>query len=216
PGSDEWSAPIGTPSGPQLDLESGPPVAFAEGLAGFRTTRTGTSCTQTLVFVSLLDLSGRQLVALPCAGSRALVSTPRWLVVWGGRDNSSGAAIGDGFQVSAATKAVIPLPPAPVAARFSFASSATGARVLFWGGLGNAVLPLADGAAYDPERMEWARLPTDGAPASASAGFWLGAGMLVIGFDPLFTEATGGYLDARLGWTLPWPASAPPISALAR
>jgi hypothetical protein len=120
------------------------------------------------------------------------VWTGRELLVWGGHSGPHGAVVhGDGAAYDPARRAWRRLPPAPLTPRTGAAATWTGRELLVWGGhdhLGGntGVLHVAaDGAAYDPARGTWRRLPP--APLAARAGataVWTGREVLVVGSVP--------------------------------
>ncbi|WP_196073086.1 Kelch repeat-containing protein [Nakamurella alba] len=77
------------------------------------------------------------------------------------------------------------IPDAPIAPRFSAASTWTGSEMLVWGGLSSGATgddPAGDGAAYNPATHTWRTLPA--APISARyspATVWTGSEFLIIG-----------------------------------
>ncbi|HEY6534148.1 MAG TPA: hypothetical protein VIY72_17695, partial [Acidimicrobiales bacterium] len=114
------------------------------------------------------------------------VWTGQELVVWGGLNQESTAAYGDGARLDPASGIWRRLPAAPIPARGQAAAVWSDDEVLLWGGVtsisseGDNVV--GQGAAFDPATDSWRALPLSPLRAkSGSAGVWTGRFFLVIG-----------------------------------
>ena len=135
--------------------------------------------------------------------SPAAVWTGQELLVWGGQSGPHGGVLhGDGAAYDPARQAWRRLPRSPLTPRVEAAAVWTGRELIVWGGydrLGRGALHTAgDGAAYDPARRTWRRLPP--APLSARAyatAVWTGREVLVVGGVPAVrTDRGRGVTDA--------------------
>jgi hypothetical protein len=111
------------------------------------------------------------------------------------------------------------LPPAPIAARSGAIAAWTGSEMLVVGGLSDAVPESRigeqrDGAAYDPSRNRWRRIPD--APICVSAGTWTGTELVVAGNCAGTPLEVAAFDPRRDAWTgLPSPANASHLVAAA-
>jgi hypothetical protein len=139
---------------------------------------------------------------VPRRDSPVAVWTGRELLVWGGVSGPHGRVLhGDGAAYDPARRAWRRLPPAPLTPRIEAAAVWTRRELVVWGGddrLDPGGLQVtADGAAYNPVRGTWRRLPP--APLSARAGataIWTGREVLVVGGRPVLrTEWNRSHTD---------------------
>jgi hypothetical protein len=159
------------------------------------------------------------------------VWTGRELLLWGGQSGQHGAVVhGDGAAYDPARRRWRRLPPAPLAPRTGMAVTWTGRELVIWGGYDHlaanpAGLQVAgDGAAYDPDRNRWRRLPPAPLPARADATVvWTGREVLVVGGVPAVrTDRDRGPTDgaaydpARGRWRRLAPSPQPRGSLLAQ
>lgn len=132
------------------------------------------------------------------------VWTGRELLVWGGQSGPhDGVLHGDGAAYDPVRRSWRRLPPAPLTPRTGMAATWTGRELFVWGGYDQlaanpARLHVAgDGAAYNPDRRSWRRLPS--APLSARAdatAVWTGREVLVVGGVPAVrTDRDRGFTD---------------------
>jgi len=159
------------------------------------------------------------------------VWTGRELLVWGGQSGAHDAVVrGDGAAYDPARRVWRELPPAPLTPRTGVAAAWTGRELIVWGGydhlsMGPGGLHVAgDGAAYDPARQAWRRLPP--APLSARAdatAVWTGGEVLVVGGVPAVrTDRDRGFTDgaaydpARDTWRRLAPGPQPRGSLMAQ
>ncbi len=159
------------------------------------------------------------------------VWTGRELLVWGGQSGPHDLVVhGDGAAYDPARGVWQELPPAPLTPRTGAAAAWTGRELIIWGGydhLGDnpgAFRVAGDGAAYDPARGAWRRLPP--APLSARAdatAVWTGREVLVVGGIPAVrTDRDRGFTDgaaydpARDTWRRLAPSPQPRGSLMAQ
>jgi hypothetical protein len=116
----------------------------------------------------------------------AVVWTGRDLVAWGGESTASDdQGLSTTFANGAAYNRWSIMPPGPLSARDSAASTWTGSEVFVWGGDGlvmSGYRDYSDGALYDPATGGWQLLPR--APLSARRGaeaFRTGSEIVVFG-----------------------------------
>jgi N-acetylneuraminic acid mutarotase len=150
--------------------------------------------------------------------------TGKELLVWGGQSGQHGTVLhGDGAAYDPSRRAWRQLPPAPLTPRTGAAATWTGRELIVWGGYdrsdgkSESLHAAADGAAYDPARGTWRRLPP--APLSALAdatAMWTGREVLVVGSNPAVKPDRGqGHTDgaaydpARDTWRRLAPAPRP-------
>lgn len=141
------------------------------------------------------------------------VWTGQELLVWGGQSGPHDLVVhGDGAAYDPVHHLWRELPPAPLTPRTRAAATWTGQELIIWGGYNHldsgGVQVAGDGAAYDPARQTWRRMPP--APLSARAGataVWTGREVLVVGGGPAARtdrdrSATEGaaYDPARDSW----------------
>lgn len=111
----------------------------------------------------------------------AFVWTGSELLVWGGRSSSS--ELGAAFNVAQGAWRL--LPAAPIASRFSAASSWTGSELILWGGAAagpsGGLQNYDDGAAYNPTSDNWRRISQSPLGGRATSATWSGTEMFVIG-----------------------------------
>jgi N-acetylneuraminic acid mutarotase len=120
------------------------------------------------------------------------VWTGRELLVWGGQSGPHDLVVrGEGAAYDPVRHLWRELPPAPLTPRTLAAATWTGRELIIWGGYDHLAMDpgglhvAGDGAAYDPARGAWRRLPP--APLSARAGataVWTGREVLVVGGGP--------------------------------
>ncbi len=157
------------------------------------------------------------------------VWTGRELLVWGGQSGPHDAVVhGDGAAYDPVRRVWRELPSAPLTPRTAAAAVWTGRELIVWGGydpLDSGGLHVAgDGAAYDPARQAWRRLPP--APLSARAdatAVWTGREVLVVGGIPAVrTDQDRGFTDgaaydpARDTWRRLAPSPQPRGSLMAQ
>jgi N-acetylneuraminic acid mutarotase len=130
------------------------------------------------------------------------VWTGRELLVWGGQSGPHDLVVhGDGAAYDPARRVWRRLAAAPLSARTLAAAAWTGRELIVWGGYDHldpaGVQVVGDGAAYDPARGAWRRLPP--APLSARAAataVWTGREVLVVGGVPAVrTDRDRGFTD---------------------
>lgn len=113
------------------------------------------------------------------------VWTGKELVVWGG--SALPQFQDDGAAFDPVTGKWRMLPAAPIDARSDAVAVWTGTTVLVWGGEGSPsgfVRARGDGAAYDPVRHSWVRLPASPLEPRVGAGStWTPEGLFVWGGD---------------------------------
>jgi N-acetylneuraminic acid mutarotase len=104
--------------------------------------------------------------------------TGKQMVVWGGTE-------GQGAAYNPSTDRWTPLPRAPISPLSTPTSAWTGRLMLIWGApeiQPSPERPFAEGAAYDPMRNQWTRLPkAPSAPGQGQAAVWTGTRMVVWG-----------------------------------
>jgi hypothetical protein len=120
------------------------------------------------------------------------VWTGQQLLVWGGQSGPHDLVLhNDGAAYDPARRLWRQLPPAPLTPRALAAAAWSGRELIVWGGYDHLAMDpsgvhvAGDGAAYDPVRQTWRRLPP--APLSARAGataVWTGREVLVVGGGP--------------------------------
>ena len=112
-------------------------------------------------------LSGSGLLATstgPCTGRAAGCGSPE----------SSAAALAHGKWATFAR--------GPLSARSGQVEVWTGNELIVWGGYGSGLVPLGDGAAYDPRTRTWTMLPASPLrPTEDAAATWTGTEMVVLG-----------------------------------
>jgi len=113
------------------------------------------------------------------AGARfGAVWTGKQMLVWGGTR-------GEGAAFDPVTNRWTLLPKSPLPPLSSPTSVWTGRMMLIWGApeeQPNPSLPIAEGAAYDPEEGRWTLLPSaPSAPGLGQVAVWAGTRMLVWG-----------------------------------
>jgi len=144
----------------------------------------------------------RRMAASPLAGRVAPSSvwTGEELVVWGGNPGAPAvfAVFADGAAYNPTTDTWRRIAPSPVAGRAGAVTVWNGTEVVLWGGLGLAdpavplpgleprleggIVPLGDGAAFNPAANAWRRLERSSLLARAYAlGAWDGEGLIVWG-----------------------------------
>ena len=130
-------------------------------------------------------------------GAMASAFTGREWILWGGRD-ADGNDFADGARYDPTTRRWSALPDGGPRARhraFS-AVSPDGARVLIWGGAGEALaLGAEDAAILDLASSRWIPVDLDGAPAARTAPFAVEVpgGLVAVGSDAaaVFEWSTG-------------------------
>jgi N-acetylneuraminic acid mutarotase len=141
---------------------------------------------------------------IPDRDSPVGVWTGRELLVWGGQSGPHNAVVhDDGAAYDPAHRVWRELPPAPLTPRTGVAATWTGRELIVWGGYDHLSMDTGglhvagDGAAYDPARQAWRRLPP--APLSARAdatAVWTGGEVLVVGGVPAVrTDRGRGFTD---------------------
>jgi N-acetylneuraminic acid mutarotase len=150
------------------------------------------------------------------------VWTGKQLVVWGGLNNDYTSAYADGARLDPVAGTWQRLPAAPVPARGFAADSWSGHEVLLWGGseeskAPGALVPVGQGAAYDPVANRWRALPLSPLRAKTfPAAAWTGHFFIVIGGGdgwsvPVPGPGTAAYDPVTNAWTvLPTAPSYPP------
>ena len=142
----------------------------------------------------------RTITAAPVEGraDAAHVWTGRELVVWGGTSIGSTSLFADGAAYDPATNRWRRLPNAPLGARMDPGAVWSGREMLLWGGIGlpsggggaldriieprTFLVPIADGAAYDPATDRWRPLePVPLLGRGNPIAVWDGRGMLLWG-----------------------------------
>jgi N-acetylneuraminic acid mutarotase len=130
----------------------------------------------------------RQLATPPIEArfGHVAVWTGREMIVWGGAGNRKYRAspLADGAAYDPVADRWRILPPAPIAARSVATAVWTGREMIVWGGSGGHEVfeELADGAAYDPARNSWRRLPDSPlTPRAGHSAVWTGKEMTVLG-----------------------------------
>jgi N-acetylneuraminic acid mutarotase len=123
-------------------------------------------------------------------GVFAGVWTGKRMVVWGGLD-------GEGASYDPATDRWRALPKAPISPLSTPSAVWTGGQVIVWGAPESQQSPerrVAVGAAYDPARNRWTRLPAaSSAPGLGQSAIWTGEQMVVWGgFSGPGSLAMGG------------------------
>jgi hypothetical protein len=159
------------------------------------------------------------------------VWTGRELLVWGGHSGQHDAVVrGDGAAYDPSRRSWRQLPPAPLTPRTGMAATWTGRELIIWGGYDHLSKPpgglhvAGDGAAYDPVRQAWRRLPPAPLPAQADAtAVWTGREVLVLGgqlaspTDGHMVDTAGAAYDpARNRWRRLAPSPRPRGSPLAQ
>jgi N-acetylneuraminic acid mutarotase len=130
----------------------------------------------------------RQLATPPIEArfGHVAVWTGREMIIWGGAGNRKFRAspLADGAAYDPVADRWRILAPAPIAARSVATAVWTGDEMIVWGGSGGHEIfeELADGAAYDPDRNSWHRLPDSPlAPRAGHSAVWTGKEMIVLG-----------------------------------
>lgn len=144
----------------------------------------------------------------------AAVWTGTEVLVWGGRTDPSSSRSGvrgDGAAYDPVSRRWRVLPLAPIGPRNEPEAVWTGTEMLVWGGQqpeGPGPAGWADGAAYDPARNAWRRIPDAPIGSRVSVGTaWTGKELVVIGGVPAGgagdRQAIGAAYDpARNAWRL--------------
>lgn len=113
------------------------------------------------------------------------------LVIWGGLQEDTPNTFQDGARYNLATDTWMVLSDSPLSPRSGHVGVWTGTEVIYWGGIKGdgdepeTIVPIADGAAYDPESDSWQLLPDgplDGGNPYAAA--WTGSEVIYVGPDP--------------------------------
>jgi hypothetical protein len=187
----------------------------------------GTKRAEARVQAVVYDLRHRGWRWAPPAPQRwrtgmSVVAARGQAIVWGGATNAArpfdahgarydpGLGPGDGRRLGAWKQVAA----APIAARGFHSAVWTGSRMIVWGGVGWPYFPgraqrlLGNGAAYDPARDRWRRIPAGPLrPRRGQAAVWTGSRMVVWGGEirgrgPRTRRASDGaiYDPARRSW----------------
>lgn len=164
--------------------------------------------------VGSLQWSEREHWPLELRSDFSQVWTGSELIMWGGLREDTSISFANGARYNMELDRWTALAASPLASRSEPVAVWTGEEVIYWGGYAGdgdepeTVVPLADGAAYNPQSDAWRSIsPGPLERARPYSGVWTGDSMVVIGPEEDDVASYDPILDS---WT-PLP-SRPPLS----